>query len=380
MDILKAGIPSAGNATFSNLSIDPVPLAEHANHAVSADTATTAITATNSTNATNATTAASATSVTGVVALANGGTGATSAAAALTNLLPSQAGNSGKVLTSNGTSASWSGVTSFSGALAGDVTGTQSATTVATVGGSTAANLHTAELSANAATNLNTANTIVKRDGTGNFTAGTVTANVIGNVTGNATNVTGTVAVANGGTGATTAPTARVNLGAAASGANTDITSVALTGAGTALNVTNNASVGGTLAVTGASTLTGGATIGSATALTKIAGPMSWTLPITVKSGNYTATSSDYMIEYDTWGGTPTLTLPTPVGITGRIYVVIMINSGRNLIVQTLGGSIIDSNTGATGQTSVTIPGPGGGTAQTFWYISDGVRWIGLNR
>ena len=38
------------------------------------------------------------------------------------------------------------------------------------------------------------------------------------NITGNAGNVTGTVAVANGGTGATTASGARTNLGAAASG------------------------------------------------------------------------------------------------------------------------------------------------------------------
>jgi hypothetical protein len=44
-----------------------------------------------------------------------------------------------------------------------------------------------------------------------------------------AANVTGIVAVANGGTGASVASTARTNLGAAASGANTDITSIALT-------------------------------------------------------------------------------------------------------------------------------------------------------
>lgn len=46
------------------------------------------------------------------------------------------------------------------------------------------------------------------------------------NTTGTASNVTGTVAVANGGTGGTTQATARSGIGAAASGANTDITAL----------------------------------------------------------------------------------------------------------------------------------------------------------
>jgi hypothetical protein len=48
---------------------------------------------------------------------------------------------------------------------------------------------------------------------TGNVT-GNLTGNVTGNVSGTAANVTGTVAIANGGTGATTAANARTNLGA----------------------------------------------------------------------------------------------------------------------------------------------------------------------
>ena len=91
--------------------------------------------------------------------------------------------------------------TNFSGNLAGDVTGPQGTTVVATVGGSSAANIATAEALANAATNLNTASAIVKRDASGNFSAGTITANL----NGNATNVTGVVAIANGGTNSSTA-------------------------------------------------------------------------------------------------------------------------------------------------------------------------------
>ena len=84
-----------------------------------------------------------------------------------------------------------SGITS----LTGDVIGTgpgATATTVVSVGGSSAANIHSAEQLANAATNLNTASTIVKRDASGNFNAGTITANLIGNVTGNVSGSAGT--------------------------------------------------------------------------------------------------------------------------------------------------------------------------------------------
>jgi len=64
------------------------------------------------------------------------------------------------------------------------------------------------------ATSANTASTVVARDASGNFTAGTITANITGNVSGTAANVTGTVAITNGGTGATSAPAALTNLGA----------------------------------------------------------------------------------------------------------------------------------------------------------------------
>ncbi len=149
----------------------------------------------------------------GTLVVANGGTGVTSTSAntifagpasglasapafrALVSAdIPNNAANtSGNATTA--TSALTAGT--FSGSLVGDVTGTQPATVVSAVGGSTAANVHSAELAANAATNASTGSTIVKRDASGNFIAGTITANL----TGNATNVTGTVLGANGGTG-----------------------------------------------------------------------------------------------------------------------------------------------------------------------------------
>jgi hypothetical protein len=70
---------------------------------------------------------------------------------------------------------------SFTGSLAGNVTGTQGATVVGSVGGVTAANVASGANAANAATGANTINTIVKRDGSGNFSAGSIT--LAGNLT-----------------------------------------------------------------------------------------------------------------------------------------------------------------------------------------------------
>lgn len=92
-------------------------------------------------------------------------------------------------------SGAWVAIASASGtggtitALTSDVSASGSgsvAATVNSVGGSTATNIHNAELAANAATNANTASTIVKRDASGNFSAGMISANLTGTVTGSA--------------------------------------------------------------------------------------------------------------------------------------------------------------------------------------------------
>lgn len=65
----------------------------------------------------------------GVLSIANGGTGATTAQDAINALLPSQTGNNGYVLTTNGTTISWqpaSGTSTIT--LVGDVTGSGTGT------------------------------------------------------------------------------------------------------------------------------------------------------------------------------------------------------------------------------------------------------------
>jgi hypothetical protein len=64
---------------------------------------------------------------------------------------------------------------SFSGSLAGDVTGSQAGTVVNSVGGQSAANIAGGVQAANNATPANTANTLVKRDAAGKVVVGGVT-------------------------------------------------------------------------------------------------------------------------------------------------------------------------------------------------------------
>lgn len=81
------------------------------------------------------------------------------------------------------------------------------------------------------------------------------------------------------------------------------------------------------------------------------------------KSANYTVTSSDYTV--DCTSGTFTITLPTAVGVTGKIYNVK--NSGTGIItLATTSSQTID---GATTQTLAV-------QYQSFYVQSNGSNWI----
>jgi hypothetical protein len=72
----------------------------------------------------------------GVLALASGGTGATTQPLALSALLPAQAGQSGKLLGTDGSSASWTAPANQTITLSGDVTGSGATAITATLAAS----------------------------------------------------------------------------------------------------------------------------------------------------------------------------------------------------------------------------------------------------
>ena len=141
-------------------------------------TAGAGITVTGTTNPTVAVTTGGISNALMQAGAASANVGALSGA--LTGTLPSPSLNAGAAAANIGT-------------LGGDLAGTTLPNpAVATVGGASAANIAAGVALANAATNANTPSTIVKRDGGGNFTAGTITANLTGTAT-NATNITGSL-------------------------------------------------------------------------------------------------------------------------------------------------------------------------------------------
>lgn len=239
--------------------------------------------------------------------------------------------------------------------LTGDVTASgpgSAAATVASVGGSSAANVAAAEALANAATDANTASTIVKRDASGDFSAGMITADLTGDVTGNvsgtALNVTGTVAIANGGTGQT-AKTAAFD---ALSPNSTKGDLVAHDGTN---NIRLPAGSDGKILVAD-STQASGLKWGDGSSI----------LPITSKTANYTLLATDSVIFVDSFGGAFTLTLPPASANTGKVFQMKKTDSSFNLV--TIDGNASETIDGSLTRTLAT-------ENESYTIVSDGTNW-----
>lgn len=163
------------------------------------------------------------------VTTSQGGTGATTANAGLNNLLPAQGAQSGKYLKTDGNNTTWDALdintADISGVLPLTKGGTDSTTAsgartslglaigvdIPSNSGTGATGTWAISVTGNAAT---ATNGLVSTGSYADpaFITSLAGSKVTGNISGNATNVTGTVALANGGTGATTAANARTNL------------------------------------------------------------------------------------------------------------------------------------------------------------------------
>ncbi len=203
--------------------------------------------------------------------------------------------------------------------------------------------------------------------------SGTIT-NIAADTATTAGNVTGTVAVANGGTGATDAAGARGNLGAAASGANSDITS--LSGLTTALSVAQGGS-GATDAASARGNL-GAAASGANSDITSLSGlttPLSGSQGGTGVTSTATYPSSGVIV---TEAGTQTLTNKTITAgtINGASSI------GGSTTINTT-GSVTASGLTTSAQTGVVL-GPFGAAAGNTGEVrlkelsANGNNYVGL--
>jgi hypothetical protein len=259
---------------------------------------------------------------TSTVPIANGGTGQTTANAALNALLPSQTGNNGRYLTTNGTNTSWATVV-------GGVTSVTASTPLASSGGATP------------------------------------------NIS-----LTGTVALGNGGTGSTTAAGARTNLGL---GSLATLNSASLTS-----NVTGTLPIGnggtnlttyttGDIIYASASNTLAKRAIGTTgQVLTVSGGVPTWATP--TASGDTTGAASSVDNGVVLFSGTGGKTLKSSAAQDGFVYGVRVGRGAGGVSSNTvLGGGALNSNTTGTNNTAV-------GTSAVRWSTTtSGNTGLGAN-
>ena len=118
-------------------------------------------------------------------------------------------------------------------------------------------------------------------------------------------------------------------------------------------------------------TSTGNVGIGTSSPTSTLNVSGSFALAYVAKTGTYTATANDYLV--DCTSGTFTVTLPTAVGITGRVYEIV--NSGAGTITVATTSSQTFVNVTATPTTLSLITA----LAKSVRVMSNGANWIQLN-
>jgi len=244
--------------------------------------------------------------------------------------------------------------------------------------------------------NTNTANTVVRRDASGNFSAGTITAAL----SGNATNVTGTVAVANGGTGATTASITSFNnitgLSAAGTTGTTttnlvfstapSITTLTAAGAFTASATTQTINIGASQ-TTGATNIATGNTSGVLT-VGGAAGTGTMTIgrstgnQTTSIQGGATASGSTKAVNLGT-GGLAGSTTNIAIGSTTGTSTTTVNGVFTTPVPQASNGLVVNSNTVSTSYSipsgsSASSVGPITVASGQTVTVPSGSRWVVL--
>ena len=244
--------------------------------------------------------------------------------------------------------------TNFSGALAGDVTGAQSATVVGAVGGVSAVGVASGANAANSAASANTAGALVKRDGSGNFSAGTITASLAGNAT-----TATTAATANSATTATSATTFTAPLSGDVVGTQ-GATLVGFVGGVPAPNVASGANAANAAASANtpstivrrdasgnfsAGTITAATFSGGGGGLSGVVGTLPWQV---ISGTSQQAESNKGYVANDP--AQVTITLPAAPAV-GDIVAVSGAGAGGWKIAQNAGQSILAGNIVSSGST-----------------------------